>query len=128
MPRPESVKSYNQLAYAMSGTSRSSHAVRSSVFSVTPMTILNIGLMLLAATLLVYYMISANGIAADTYRIKSLQEQAAMLVEENGSLIAEKTQIEDPSSLAEFARSHQMVEAKDVTYLFGDGTVAFSGR
>jgi len=128
MPPPKALKTYNQFAYAMSGTSRSIHKSRSGVLSLTPVVVLNAALLLLTAVLLVYYVISANAIAADTYRVKTLKEQAATLIEENSSLVAEKTQVEDPSLLAEFARAHQMVEAKDVTYLFENGSVALGGR
>lgn len=128
MPRPEALKTYNQFAFAMSGTSRSINKSRSGAFMLTPVVIVNALLLLLTAVLLVYYVISANAIAADTYKVKLLKEEAASLIEENSSLVAQKTQVEDPSLLAEFARTHQMVEAKDVTYLFENGSVALGGN
>lgn len=128
MPRPQALKTYNQFAFAMSGNARSFSKSRSGAFQLTPVVIANTALLLLTAVLLVYYVVSANAIAADTYKIKSLKEEAASLIEENSLLVTEKTRVEDPSSLAEFARTHQMVEAKDVTYLFENGSVALGGN
>lgn len=128
MPRPPALKTYNQFAFAMSGNLRSSNRSRNASFALTPVVIANVALLLLTAVLLVYYVISANAIAADTYRVKLLKEEAASLIEENSSMVAHQTQVEDPSLLAEFARAHQMVEAKDVTYLFENGNVALGGN
>ena len=84
----------------------------------------NIGLACSTLLLLGFYVLHANMMAAAHYEIKQLNEQVTLLTDGNSALSAQRTQLEDPSLLAEFAVSHNMVEAKDTLYLFDGGNVA----
>ena len=42
------------------------------------------------------------------------------------SLVLEKSDLEDPAELMEFALSKGMVEAKNITYVFENGNVALN--
>jgi len=84
----------------------------------------NILLLGIAGLLLFFYIIQANVIAADKYKIKILNEKLTSLNEFETSLAVQKSEAENPSELMEFARSRNMVEAKNITYLFENGNVA----
>lgn len=93
-----------------------------------PIAVLNIGLSLLAALLVIYFISSSNTIAAQRYSIRSLSEKSSSLSVENGILMAEQAQFEDSTLLADYARAGNMVEARDVAYIFENGSVAFTDR
>lgn len=91
---------------------------------INPILVSNIFLLGIAGLLLSFYIIQANIIAADKYKIKILNEKLTSLNEVETSLAAQKSEAENPSGLMEFARSRNMVEAKNITYLFENGNVA----
>lgn len=62
--------------------------------------------------------------ATDKYQIKVLDEKLTSLNEVRTSLAAKRSAVEDPSGLMDFAKGHNMVEAKNVTYIFENGNVA----
>jgi hypothetical protein len=98
---------------------------RSYALPFTAVSFFNISLALLAFSLLTYYIVQANVIAADAYRIKSLQDEMLLLQEQNTSLLAEKSLIEDASVIQAFAQQHNMVSAgRDAVYLFESSNVA----
>lgn len=93
-----------------------------------PVAILNIGLAVVAMVLVVYFISSSNTIAAQRYSIRSLSEKSASLSAENGALMAERARFEDSELLSDFARAGSMVEARDVAYIFENGSVAVTDR
>ena len=93
-----------------------------------PLAIVNVGLLAVALVLIVYFISSSNAIAAQKYSIRHLSEKSASLSAENGSLMAERAQFEDSALLLDFARAGSMVEARDVAYIFENGSVAVTDR
>ncbi|MEK9157783.1 MAG: hypothetical protein AAB638_01205 [Patescibacteria group bacterium] len=104
----------------------SSSVRKSSDYStfLNPVVVFNIFLVCLCGLGLVFYVASANGNTADNYRISSLRSQMSKLAEKQGSLSVEKTATENPISAGLFAKSKNMVEAKDIIYVFENSNVA----
>jgi len=73
---------------------------------------------------MVYYVVQANIIAAGNYKINLLNQKLESLNEIRSSLAVQKSAIEDPDKVLEFALSHNMVEAKNAVYIFESGDVA----
>lgn len=95
-----------------------SHNPISTVF------VINTIILLIAGLLMVYYVVQANIIAAGNYRISLLNQTLQSLDEVRSSLAIQKTSMEDPARVLGFALDQNMVEAKNVTYLFENGDVA----
>ena len=91
---------------------------------INPILVSNVILLGLFGLLLSFYIIQANIIAADKYKVKILNEKLTSLNEIRTSLAAERSETEDPSELMEFARAKGMIEAKNITYIFENGNVA----
>ena len=94
------------------------------ILSINPILISNVTLLAVLGLVLSFYIIEANMMAADKYSIKVLDEKLTSLNEVRTSLSAKRSVTEDPSGLMDFAKSHNMVEAKNVTYMFENGNVA----
>lgn len=86
--------------------------------------IVNTIIMLIAGLLMVYYVVQANVIAAGNYKISLLNQELESLNETRSSLAAQKSLMEDPEKVLNFALSQNMVEAKNVVYLFENPDVA----
>lgn len=86
--------------------------------------IINTIILLIVGLLTVYYVIQANVIAAGNYRISLLNQTLESLNEVRSSLAVQKSSMEDPARVLGFALDRNMVEAKNVTYLFENGDVA----
>ncbi len=80
--------------------------------------------LLITGLLVIYYVIQANIIAAGSYKISMLNQKFGVLNEIRSSLAAQKSSMEDPARILDFALSQNMVEAKNTTYLFESGNVA----
>ncbi len=96
-------------------------------FNLSPVStvfIINVILSLIAGLLVIYYVVQANIIAADSYKINLLNEKLDSLNEVHSSLVAQKSSIEDPARILDFALGQNMVEAKNATYIFENGNVA----
>jgi hypothetical protein len=91
---------------------------------INPILVSNVILLGVLGLLLSFYIIQANMIAADRYKVKILNEKLTSLNEARTSLSAQRSETEDPSELAEFARSRGMVQASNVAYIFENGNVA----
>jgi len=87
--------------------------------------ILNVFLIALAGGLLLFYIIEANAIAADQYTTQALNREVQALSETHMELSQQQAQFEDPSALFSFALEHNMIEAKEISYLFESGNVAY---
>lgn len=80
--------------------------------------------LLIAGLLVVYYVVQANIIAASNYKVGLLNQQLESLNEVRSSLAVQKSSMEDPARILDFALSQNMVEAKNVVYLFENKEVA----
>ena len=85
---------------------------------------INIVLIGTASLLLSYYVIMANVVASKNYRMQTLRDQIELLTEANNGLMAQKLLLETPNTLFEFAKSHSLVEAKNISYIFENKNVA----
>ena len=90
----------------------------SVVFTINTIILLIVGL------LTVYYVVQANIIAANNYKINLLNQKLESLNGVHSSLTAQKSSMEDPARILDFALSQNMVEAKNAVYLFENGNVA----
>ena len=97
---------------------------KTQIQPINPILVSNVILLGLFGLLLSFYIIQANIIAADKYKVKILNEKLTSLNEIRTSLAAERSETEDPSELMEFARAKGMIEAKNITYIFENGNVA----
>lgn len=86
--------------------------------------IINTILLLIAGLLTIYYVMQANIIAAGNYKISMLNQKLGSLNEVRNSLAAQKSSMEDPARILDFALNQNMVEAKNAVYLFENGDVA----
>jgi len=96
---------------------------KEGVLQFGPMLVINSILLAAGALLILYYVIGANGIASASYKIKILNDRLAQLNEEQSNLIAQKAGVEESVAI-EFAKSHNMVEAKNTSYIFESKNVA----
>ena len=85
---------------------------------------INIVLIGTASLLLSYYVIMANVVVSKNYRMQTLRDQIELLAESNNGLMAQKLLLETPNTLFEFAKSHSLVEAKNISYIFENKNVA----
>jgi len=92
--------------------------------SVSTVFLVNTIILLIAGLLMIYYVVQANIIAASNYKINLLNQKLESLNEVRSNLAAQKSSMEEPAKVFEFALSQNMVEAKNVAYLFENGNVA----
>ena len=92
--------------------------------SISTVFVVNTIILLIAGLLMIYYVVQANIIAASNYKISMLNQKLESLNEVSSLLAAQKSAMEDPAKILEFALSHNMVEAKNAVYLFENGNVA----
>ena len=71
---------------------------------INPILVSNVILLGIFGLLLSFYIVQANMIAADKYKVKILNEKLTSLNEVRTSLVAQRSETEDPSELMEFAR------------------------
>jgi len=86
--------------------------------------VLNVAIALMAGILIIYYVVQANIIAASSYKIIILNEKLDSLNESRASLASQKTAMEDPAKILNFAVSQNMIEVKNAVYIFENGSVA----
>lgn len=86
--------------------------------------VLNTMLLAAGALLLIYYIIGANSIASDNYRIKLLIDRLTQLNEGQSNLLAQKASIDELPIIRVFAQTHNMIEAKNISYIFESSNVA----
>jgi hypothetical protein len=92
--------------------------------TINPILISNVLLLGISGLLLSFYIIQANMIAADRYQVRVLDEKLTSLNEVRTALASQRSQVEDPSDLMEFAKSHGMVQSSNISYVFENGNVA----
>ncbi len=114
------------------GVNRHSHALefphvaapQSRVAAAVHIRPLHVGLAIAAALLLVYYVVQANVIAADTWRLRDAQDQLRTLSSARDGLIADEAKLDDRTVLQALAQAQGMVPAGAVTYLIQPADVA----
>lgn len=87
-------------------------------------TFLNLGLLAVCAGLLFYYVLSANGLAAANYHISALRDDLVRATDQQTALTSLAARLDSIESVSSFALAHQMVVAKDISYIFENGNVA----
>lgn len=97
---------------------------REGVLQFDSTLVLNTMLLAVSALLLVYYIIGANSITSDNYRIKLLIDRLTQFNEEQSNLLAQKASIDESSVIRAFAQTHNMIEAKNISYIFESSNVA----
>ena len=84
----------------------------------------NIALIGMATLLFFYYVMTANSIASKSYRTQVLMDKVEVLSEANSLLMSQKLTLDTPDKISEFAQSQQLVEAKNISYIFEKKNVA----
>lgn len=84
----------------------------------------NISLIGVSLLLVFYYVMLANTVTSSDYRVQTLREELGMLSELNASLMSDKLALENPTALLAFARANNLVEAKNIVYIFENRNVA----
>lgn len=84
----------------------------------------NISLAGIILLLLFYYIMVANSIASKNYQTKILQDKIEQLTETNSILMSKKLLLETPNALLGFAQANNLVEAKNISYIFEGKNVA----
>ncbi len=87
-------------------------------------TIINSFLLAAVVALAAYYVIGANGLASDSYKIKLMKEKLTQINEERSLLLSQKAGLEESLYALEFAKASNMVEAKNISYIFENKNVA----
>ena len=73
---------------------------------------------------LLYYVVTANGLAAQAWRLADAQGQLSSQLETRNGLIAQQAELEDRSVLTTLANSQGMVPSGAVVYLVQNQSVA----
>ena len=84
----------------------------------------NIAMLAIAAAFLLIYVIGANKITAQNYKAKLLNEKLFVLNEATAKLMLNKNSFDNSARVLEFAQGRNMIEAKNITYLFENREVA----
>jgi len=97
---------------------------RTIEFNYTGIGVLNVFLLAAVVLLMMYFVVVSNIITSSNYKIGILNKEFSMLIENNGTLTAQKLSVENSSAVLYFAQSHNMVEATYATHIFENGEVA----
>jgi cytoskeletal protein RodZ len=91
---------------------------------VSPVAWLNAALILIAVASFLFYVVTANGLAAQEWRFADAHDTLSGLLEERNGLVAQQSELEDRSVLSTLAAQAGMVPAGAVVYLVQDQSVA----
>lgn len=97
---------------------------KEEVYRLNPVFVINSFLITTGVLLLLYYIVGSNGVASDSYKIKTLSERLVQVNDEQSALLARKAGIEESFVTIDFAKSYNMVEAKNVFHIFESKNVA----
>ena len=86
----------------------------------------NLFLILAVIISAITYIVWANAIAIQSYRLTSLHEELSKVNESHSSLASQASY--DPSRLKDFAALQGMIEARNVGYIFDSRAVALEER
>lgn len=93
-------------------------------FDLAAVLVLNVMFLAASALLVIYYIIGANSITSDNYKIKLLIDRLTQLNEEQSNLLSQKEMVDESLAIRNFANAHNMIEAKNVSHVFESGDVA----
>jgi len=99
------------------------HAVVAATGS-THIAWLNMMFIAVAVACLLYYVVAANGLAAQAWRATDAQDRLTTLLEQRNTLVAQQSALEDRSVLTSLAMEAGMVPAGSVVYLVQNQPVA----
>jgi hypothetical protein len=85
---------------------------------------INVSLIGVALLLLFYYVAIANSVTSKNYKVQVLREKIELLSEENSTLMSQKMLLENPLTLSELAKTRDLVQAGNVSYIFENKDVA----
>ncbi|OGN01848.1 MAG: hypothetical protein A3B91_04025 [Candidatus Yanofskybacteria bacterium RIFCSPHIGHO2_02_FULL_41_29] len=71
-----------------------------------------------------YYIMMANNVTAKSYKVQTLRDKIESLVEVNSVLMSKKIATESQAILLEFAKAKNLVEARNIVYIFENTNVA----
>jgi hypothetical protein len=84
----------------------------------------NAALVVTAVTGFLYYVMAANGLAAQTWRFADARSELTALLEERNGLVAQQSALEDRAVLSALAAQEGLVPAGAVVYLVQEQSVA----
>lgn len=84
----------------------------------------NVALIALTLASFLYYVVAANGLAAQSWRFADAREELNVLLEERNSLVAQQSALEDRTVLSVLAAQSGLVPAGAVVYLVQEQSVA----
>lgn len=87
-------------------------------------SIINSFILAAVVALAVYYVIGANIMTSRNYKVKLLEDKLTQINEERSLLLSQKASLENALVILEFAKAKNMVEAKNISYIFENGSVA----
>ena len=102
----------------------SAHTSRAHVLPSHPMEWMNLGLLMVAAAALVFYVFQANSVAAQSWRTRDAQSRLSALLDQRNSLVAEQASLDDRAQLTALAAQAGFVPAGAVVYLVENRPVA----
>lgn len=85
---------------------------------------LNAALLVIAVACFLYYVVAANGLAAQSWRFADAHDELSGLLEERNGLVAQQSELEDRTVLSALAVQNGMIPAGAVVYLVQDKAVA----
>ena len=85
---------------------------------------INLFLIGIVALSLLFYILETNAITSSNFKISSLNDQMSGLNEIHSSLVVKQNTAQSTSEVINFVVSNNMVESKDVAYMYDDGSVA----
>ena len=97
---------------------------KKDVLEFNSVLVVNTILLIVSALLIAYYIIGANSITSDNYKIKLFNDRLMQFNEEQSNLLAQKGTFDETFMIREFAQVHNMVEAKNISYIFESRDVA----
>jgi len=87
-------------------------------------SLLNLALILFVVFGFAYYIAGVNAVTSGKYDVSDQRSKITSLIESQGLLSARKSTTEDPVAAMNFAQAQNMVEAKDIVYVFENNNVA----
>ena len=84
----------------------------------------NLALIGVCIIALFYYVAIANSISGKNYKIQGLRINLGVLTEINGTLVSQKMSLENVVVLRNLAKSLNLVEAKNISYIFENKNMA----
>lgn len=103
-----------------------SNVVSADSRQLNPILLLNIALLVLCSAFVFYYVVRANVLAANDYKISSLRSDLNQVTAENAGLLAVQATNDNPSAIMAYAQKSGMVPAGNASYVFANNRVALN--